>query len=477
MKQSKHKEKKLNRSIKYGSYSLFMTILVIGILYIINLIAGNSNLTVDLTANKVFSLSSESNQILAGLEEEVTIISLSKSGSEETTITRILNEYKKAEKIKVEFIDPEINPSLVSEYQEDGTTLPYGSVIVASGNKYKVINSVDMYSYDSSYQKIEEVQVEPQITNAILNVTNDYNSTIFTLVGHNETALPESLVSVLKTENYQIEELQLIQDEWQPEESDLLLINGAKKDLTAMELEQIEEYLDNGGRLLLFCDIGEDVFPNLNVLMNRFGVSVNKAMVFENDKNYTVTSQNFYLVPKLTSQPIVKPLKDSKYSILTVYAQPIDILDVKKDTLIMEPLLQTSEQSYGKTVETMKLTTTYEKQENDLTGPFDIGMAITDQNKDNEKIDSKLVLFTSTQLLNESLIEASNEANIDITVNSINWLSNRQDSMSIRPKDVTSKILAMNQSQQMIISGIAILVIPLLIAISGGLTWYRRKNR
>ena len=84
--------------------------------------------------------------------------------------------------------------------------------------------------------------------------------------------------------------------------------------------------------------------------------------------------------------------------------------------------------------------------------------------------------FSSSFLLKDSLIEASNEANLDVAINSINWLSNRQDSISIRGKDVSSQVLKMNQSEQMTIGVLTMVVVPLLIAATGGIVWYRRKN-
>src|SRR5690606_35012472 len=123
---------------------------------------------------------------------------------------------------------------------------------------------------------------ESKITNSILYVANEYDSIVYTLAGHNENLLPESLEKTLENENYKVRNLQLLQDGWDPDVNDVVIINGPKKDLTDSELESLLEFLEQDGKVILFVDLTDKNFSNFNILLNTFGVDVNSAMVFEN---------------------------------------------------------------------------------------------------------------------------------------------------------------------------------------------------
>ena len=470
-----HTQRKLRQQ---WTQNLFLVFLVIGIIIIVNLFMKHLNYSIDMTETKVFSLSQQSEQVLSSLDEEIKLILLHKSGANESTITRILKEYDKAsDRVSVTYVDPELHPNIVQKYQEGDSILSHGSIIVEKGDKYKIISATDMYTYDQNYQKIESVQAESKITNSILYVANEYDSIVYTLAGHNESLLPGSLEKTLENENYKVQNLQLLQDGWDPDDNDVVIINGPKKDLTDGELESLLEFLEQDGKVILFVDLTDKDFPNFNILLNTFGVDVNNAMVFENDKSYTVTTQNFYLLPEVTNHTITNPLLATKSSVISVYAQPIETLKVKKDTLEIQTLLMTSNDSYAKTVEVMKNSSSQGKTDGDLSGPFNIAVAISNIiDKEKSKTKGEIVLFSSSYILKEELIEASNNGNLDIVMNSLNWLTDRQDSISIRAKDVSSQILTMNQSQQLMISILVIGIIPLLLVAIGLFVWYRRKN-
>ena len=81
-------------------------------------------------------------------------------------------------------------------------------------------------------------------------------------------------------------------------------------------------------------------------------------------------------------------------------AQSIRILDMKKRSLKIEPLLVTSENSWAKV--NMEATT-LEKEEGDIEGPINIAVAITDEiYKDNETKETKLVVISNADFLGSS---------------------------------------------------------------------------
>ncbi|GAF63866.1 ABC transporter [Bacillus sp. TS-2] len=472
------RQTKSNQTKKHGQYSILSTLLVVGIFIFIQLIVSERPITIDLTENRVFSLSEASTSFLEQLDSDVTLLSLNRIGEEDTNLTRLLREYEKVtERITIENMDPERVPHIISHYQDGNSAITLGSVIVEVDDSYQVLDAVDMFIYDDNYEKIESFQVESLVTNTIAHLIENNHTTIYELRGHGESELPDILKETLSQKNFAWEELQLLRDDWKPQQGDIVWIQSLQKDLTNLEEETLSQFLEEGGRILLLHDIQDQEFPNVQTLLERYGMSIRKEMVFENSSTHTITSENYYLLPNFIQHPIANSLINGESTAITVYAQPIDVLNMRKDTLVLEPLLMSSSESFGKSFEVMKQSTTYEKVENDSEGPFQIGMAVTEERiVDHGFLNGKMVVYSSSYLANEDFIEASNQANLELLVNSVFWLSERENPINIMSKDVSSEILTMNKGQQMMIAMIVIVFIPLLIMSVGGFVWYKRNK-
>jgi thiosulfate reductase cytochrome b subunit len=61
-------------------------------------------------------------------------------------------------------------------------------------------------------------------------------------------------------------------------------------------------------------------------------------------------------------------------------------------------------------------------------------------------------------------------------MNSLNWLQDREENISIRPKSLTVPRLNINASQQLILAGVVVILIPLAILASGLFVWLRRRH-
>lgn len=119
-----------------------------------------------------------------------------------------------------------------------------------------------------------------------------------------------------------------------------------------------------------------------------------------------------------------------------------------------------------------------EKEEGDIDGPLDIAVAVTDTwYENNEEKITKLVVVGNTEFLNETINAQSAGGNIDFFMNTVNWLVDKEESISIRPKSLLTTRLKINVSQVYIYAGITVVLIPLIIGIIGLTVWLRRRNR
>ena len=107
-KTDKNKIKNLlnKKSLKYGTNAAIITAAVIVMAIVLNLLVGLLDLKLDLTPNKLFSLSETTENILKELDSDVEIIGLFdyavvSSGSEYKQVTDLLSLYAKSPRVTV----------------------------------------------------------------------------------------------------------------------------------------------------------------------------------------------------------------------------------------------------------------------------------------------------------------------------------------------------------------------------------------
>lgn len=162
----KKKDNGRKRRMIYGGYSVVLSCVVIVAVLLVNIclqyLGENVNLQIDMTQNQVYSITNKTNQVVSSLDEDVYIYTLFSGSSVDQTLQDILNRYKPlSDHIKVENVDPILNPGFVTIYSQSGVAPSTGDVVVTNADKnvYRVINYDDMYTYDDN-DNLSQVNVE-----------------------------------------------------------------------------------------------------------------------------------------------------------------------------------------------------------------------------------------------------------------------------------------------------------------------------
>lgn len=148
------------KKFKYGGYAVAMTAGVIVVIMIVNLLATtldeNFDLTLDLTANRVYSLTMQTEHVLEGLTQDIYIYTLFAQGNEDPTFNELIERYKgKSKHIHVSNIDMVKNPGIISYYENvKDVNLSMGGAIVSTSDdptdptqSFKIIDAYDIYGY------------------------------------------------------------------------------------------------------------------------------------------------------------------------------------------------------------------------------------------------------------------------------------------------------------------------------------------
>ena len=410
------------RSFRVGGYSVAAAAIVVVIAVVANLLvnalpAGATQF--DISAGSMFTMSQETEQLLDGLDQDITVYWLVQSGQEDETLGTLLDRYtSRSDRVTLEKRDPDVDPNFVQEY----------------------------------------------VTGTVSN-----NSLIV------ESALSASFQSAVEKQNMELEELSLLTAEEVPEDADCLLICGPESDLSQEEKEAILAYLQEGGDLILLTDpaqTGEER-PNLEELMAEYGMSSAQGVVVEGDPSHYALGSPVYLLPNLESHTITSPLQEGGYYILMALAQGLKLEEFPREGLSVSPLLTTSDEAYSKLAGYGM--ETYQKEEGDEAGPFALAAAATETLADGTE--SHVVWIASTSLLNDQYNQQVSGANQDFFLNCMGWTCEKEEGISIHAKTMTTEYLTMSASTASLLTLLVVAVLPAGYLAFGLRIWIRRKRQ
>ncbi len=486
MKMPKFRFRKLGdsfktRSFRVGGYSVAATAIVIAIAVAVNLFANALPATLtqfDTTANQIFTLSEQTEKLVGGLEDEVTIYWVVRSGYEESYIGTLLEQYKAlSDQIRVVKKDPDVNPGFAGQYTD---SFNENSLIVECGDRYRYVDYGDIFvmDYTAYYYYGEQdwsFYGESELTSAIDYVVSENLPKVCLLTGHGESSLSSSFAAAVEKENIETEELSLLTAEAVPDDADALLIYAPQRDISEEEKTKIEQYLSNGGNLILISDPPRNgTLTNLEALMAYYGITASEGIVVEGDQSYYVWGTPYYLLPKLNSHTITSPLISEGYYVLLPIAQGLTVSSDLPDTITVSKLLTTSDSAFSK-ISGYNLST-YEKEEGDQDGPFALAVLASETLDDG--IYGNVVWVSSASLLDDQTNEMVAGGNQDFFLNILNYLCEPEDSgISIHPKSLSTEYVTMDSAAASVFTTLIIGVIPAMYLAVGVGIWFRRKRR
>ncbi len=476
----KRKITEINKKyLKNGSYSFAISAIFICVIIVINLIVGElpSKYTqLDVSEGKLYSIGNQTKEVLKGLEKDVTIYQIAQEGSEDETIANLLEKYADESKhVKVVKKDPVVNPKFVSEYTSEDISA--NSLIVVCGDRNKVIDYQNIYEASLDYTTYSYQTTgfdgEGQITSAIAYVTSEDLPILYTLEGHGEKELGSAIKEGIEKSNIQINSLNLLTEGTVPEDTDCLLINSPSTDISAEEKDAILEYLENGGKSMIFSDYTEEKLENFDSILENYGVKRADGIVFEGDTQRYGMQMPYYLIPEIQSTDASGDVASSGYMVLAPYAQGIQKLEEVRDTLTVESLLTTSDSSYSKT---NMNSDTLEKEEEDIEGPFDLGVSITETVGEDKE--TQIVYYSTANLMDNQINQLVSGGNAQMILSSLNWMtgSEEQTNVSIPSKNLQVSYLTLTAYDTSFWTICTIGLIPGFFLIVGFVVWYKRRK-
>ncbi len=469
------------RNLKYGSNSIILIVAVVIIAVFLNILVGMGNFKLDLTPNKLFSLSDVSKNELKGLKQEVQIIGLfddGKVGNEMKEVTELLGLYSKYSKIKVSYVDPDKKPSLKKELDPDNTLDLQSQDFVVKSTvngqvKRKKLNYYDLFEMQQDqntgeYNKTGST-AEQGFTGAIKYVTSEYTPVIYFTEGHNEIDVDSeysNLKTILGNNNFVTKKLNLISTATIPTDAALLIIASPKSDITPGEKDTLTTYLKAGGKaVFLFDYLADDPsYDQFNSLLSGYNVTVDYDKVKETDAQLHLPNDEYTIAMNIASNDIIPK---AFYALLN-NSRSISILKNTKDYIKTTPLMSTAISSVGEMVT--------KSRGEDLKGPLNIAVAV--ENQGGTKASKILVMGNASFISNTAATTYGDyySNSMSFFIQSLSWMIDKQEEVVVPAKNYEVNQIKISQLQSNVMGGVLVIIFPLLILGTGLAVYLRRRH-
>ena len=464
----------------------FSTILLIAIIfavyYLINFAVEKINIeNLDLTTDKMYSITDTTRTKLKDLNKEVKIILI--NFSEYKRVVDYCKKYTQlSSKIKVEEIaDLNERADLMQEYNLQSSDK---LILVESEGRQRELTEYDLATYD--YTTYDEIDItEEAITNAIIEVTIDEKPKIYFLEGHNQYNEQYFILlrEKLEAESNEIGDVNILTAGSVPEDCNCLIITTLREDITEMEKDKILEYANNGGKILLLSDanvLGIET-PNFNALLDVYGFKISNGIIMEQDTERMVYGRSEFVIAPIES--VINENINMNMNICVINSGRIEFKD--EETLsslgiTYMPIATTSEEAFLRTNHNINsgIKTDYDEDaSNSIVG------ALVTRDLGDEKTTEMLVyanaIFATNQQISfgNGYFSYSNQLfnNDDVAINSVSYLTKRKETITIR-KNSDTVSYTVTEAQHTIIMAV-IFSLPALIIVIGIIVWQVRRRK
>lgn len=447
-----------------GAASAVTIAVVAAIAVTVNLVVGQlpSNLTErDLTDNSLYTVSDTSVDYLAQLETPVEVVVMARESDVDERIAKFLRNYAAlSDQITLTFLDPVEHPSALEEYEATADSVV---VLSAETGKQRSISFDEMLvpDYMSYYYygsvSYTEFDADGQLTSAVDYVTTKNSHVIYLTKNHGEQSLGVSVTDAIDKANLTTGTVSLMLDGGVPEDCSLLLFNQPTTDLSTDETELVEDYLAQGGQVMIVLNRSD--LTNFNQILSDYGLTMAQGYIGDG-ANYYVQYGSFYFSGTLSSSSEVTSGFARDDLSLLYGAHGMTEGTPVRDTIAVDSFLTTTEQGYSDAT--------------GETGTYVLGAVATEEIDD--ETTARLTVFTTESVVDEEIITYNpSMINLELFVNALTAGFEDISNISIPAKSL--EVTYNTFTNAGLWSMLYLAVIPLATLIGGLIYWMNRRKK
>ena len=455
------------RAVRYGANAVFYVLIVLGIVLAVNFMASRYHKRFDMSAEGVHTLAPQTVHVLKSLDRDVELVAFyTDLNAQRQRFEDLAAEYGyHTNRLRVRVVDPLKSPGEARklEIAQDGTV-----VVLA----------------DTGEARITELS-EEQLTNALVKATRKSKKVVCFTSGHGEPSITDGnkdgysgVADALRKENYEVKDVILLREAEVPAECSALIVGGPKTALLPAEAEAIARFLAGGGRLMVLKK-DPPAETGLDELLARYGLKVARDVVVDRLSRAVVGDEFVPLVTSYEDHPVTKPFGENPVASFFPVASTVEATTPVEAGVTSKVIARTSRDAWGETGQVAQF------DPNDTPGPIGLVAAASgpaagapdpnasaDPNRPAVR-ERRVLLFGDGDFASNTYLHLS--GNGDLFLNSVAWLAEESDLISVRPKENKPQPIALTAAGQNLLSAMTYLM-PLAIVVLGVIIWVRRKR-
>jgi ABC-type uncharacterized transport system involved in gliding motility auxiliary subunit len=485
-----------NREIYLGVGALIGIVVFLGLIIAVQYIFLQHPVRWDITGTGKHTLASQSKNVLKSFEKKHTPIEAvafyaTSDLRRKAPAQDLLDQYRDVyPKFTYKFVDPDRQYSLAKQYDID----TYPTTVIKGGDRKERIHEM----------------TEESITNALVKLLRGETKKVYFLKGHGEIS-PESTKDMgmsfakekIIKQNYEVSETVLLQASSVPDDATMLVIAGADADPMDQELELIRSYLKKGGKLLVMMKPFRA--PKLREFLKEYGFETTDDLVIDPTSKVFGGSHFIPVITRYTNFPITKnfnvasffpeaqSIRVSKSSNSAIDAKELALtgplcwtineeqlksgqlkFDPEKGKKGEIPLMAVSTYTYTSEKDTKDTQESKKKEETpEASAALDSGKNKVAKDKDTTPTKARIVVFGSSKFAANKLFRI--QGNGDLFMNTVSWLAEEEDLISIRPKATKAEPIVLSVRQLVMIFLTTVVFIPLAWFVAGGFVFFYRR--
>lgn len=515
-KTSKDKKVRNLRKLRYGAASTAVTAAVIAAVVLLNVLVGiladRYPISLDLSKDKIFSISDESAKIAGNVKEDLEIVVFAdeKTFSEpsagtqtgvsefDTTMKEFYNALRqfRAESdghITYSFIDPDQQPTQFAKYSAYGVQA--GNILFLYGERSKICSVSDLYALDTSnYYSTGsysfESKVEKTLASAIYNLTGGQEHIVQVLVGHEEDSNTiAGLKSLYELNGYTFKEVTVTGSAEFDKDAEILLIAAPEKDYSDTEIKRVQQWYYNDGnygRHLMVFTSPTASCPNLYEFLNvEYKIQVTDELLLETDLNRVQNYNQLYAMCDVPSTDLT-PNSASTGKVLTLQSRRLTTTLQEKDSENGISTYGVRLTSYPDSARLIKL---QDISNQNADGAFaadkdaypltSMIACVTDtfNNNTQESVSGSVVVSGCSTMAYEQITGNAVFKNEELLLDTVNTMTGADSGITISNKSLTTDKVTFSGATQLVLGlGVFTVGLPLVTLVICLIVFIRRKN-
>jgi ABC-type uncharacterized transport system involved in gliding motility auxiliary subunit len=509
------------RQMRYGANTAVLVAAALAILGGLNYLAFRRDKSWDLTKGQRHSLSDQTRKVLAGLTEDVTLTYFERGNRMDQARSRFEQYRQASPRVKVAFVDPVVDPAPAREYEV--TSVPT-VVVEKGGRREKIAND----SEQDLTNAIIKVTRGAKKTVCFVEGEGERDIDDGSPRGYSGAR------AALAATQYEVRKVLLAREGAVPADCTVLVVAGPEKDLFAPAVEAVRRFVKGGGKALLLLEPElESSSPALAALAADWNLQVGRDVVVDSSGMGQMVGGG-PLTPVVMNYPYHDITKDLR-EVMTAFhtARSVQAGTGGATGIVAQNLAETFDVSWAETDLTLKGQVKYDEGR-DRRGPVSLAAVATLSasalgpagsaaapspapsvpptlggpviaspaappppapspgtspspspveaspaapsplpSPDESKREARVAVFGDADFASNAMLQV--QGNQDLFVNTVAWLAQDPDLISIRPREPEDQRLFLTQQQQGNVRLFSLFLLPGALLALGVASWWRRR--